>query len=57
MQLMAWLPGKWVRMESSSAPWKAAATAGPPPRLLPISPMPAWQSTFTPLTPAQQHWG
>ncbi len=54
MQLIMALLGKWRAMESSSAAWYRAATAGPPPRRLPIRPTPAWQSTFTPVMPARQ---
>ena len=47
MQLMAWFPGKWRAMEASRAWWERAASAAPP-----TNPTPAWQSTFTPDTPA-----
>ena len=53
MQLMQWLPGKCAATESSSAPFRCSAACGPPPSVLPASPTPAWQSTFTPLMPAK----
>ena len=53
MQLMQWLPGKWSATESSSAAWYSLPTEGPPPSALPARPMPAWQSTLTPVMPAQ----
>lgn len=53
MQLMQWLPGKCAATESSSAPFRCSAACGPPPSVLPASPTPAWQSTFTPLMPVK----
>ena len=41
MQLMHWLPVKCVSTDFSSASWYLAATAEPPPRVLPDRPTPA----------------
>ena len=53
MQLMHWLLAKLARTDFSRALWYAAATAEPPPSVLPERPTPAWQSTFTPVMPAE----
>ena len=53
MQFMHWFPPKFAMTDFSSALWYFAATAEPPPSVLPDRPTPAWQSTLTPVMPAQ----
>ena len=53
MQLMHWLLAKLASTDFSKALWYEAATAEPPPSVLPDRPTPAWQSTLTPVMPAQ----
>ena len=54
MQLMHWLLPKLARTDFSRALWYVAATAEPPPSVLPDKPTPAWQSTLTPVMPAER---